>query len=898
MANVNRDAAPSAAGAKIRRLLDWSPHSPNQFVVAAADLRLYELNVFNAAQMKQSGVKKVVVKGINYEVTQIRCVAWSPSTSSEPLVACGLPSGKVVLSTFNGSIRVLKEFGPKHSRACNCLAWNPLQPHLFATGLDKVRSDCSTLIWDVNQQGISSDATSRTTSTPGPAAVQPWNEYSFNLSPTEAAESVSTPINEMANSEATTALAWDPSNPFSLVTGTGVKWLRIYDTRADTNSPQSVVAHSRSVQGVSFDPFRHERLATFSEDGIIKFWDVRNFVEPIFSLLTNSKGLQQVEWCPRRSGVLATSSSLEKTIKFWDIQDAMVGQNKNERDDFSSISTCRPYKTHEGSEAYSSFSWDPLNQHRLLTITNNGILEVVTLQQTTPIKWSPQGRLSFSYGNKQSTLSITPDDNKVPTMNQGKEEDRSFRYASTIFDVSVEMRNRAKLGYSMDIAANKKLVESINGGELVTLWNWMSDYSSGQFVSTKEIQVEMYQGIHSVLQSSTASSKKVNNTPDKTQIFPVITSPQRSVALQICGWGLDKKDSLEQAAHKLESSNQYERAAALCVFHLDLRRAIASLTRGAQQQSSDSKRGSHLRLMAMALAGCNDTALNNGLWREAAMDMAIFNEIKHPYLKACLSFLCNDSRSHRSVLDNHQLSLADRVGFACKFLDDSELMQFVESSIDENQKKGNIEGIILTGLDQRAMEIFEQYVNTTGDVQTAALVVAHLPKKNRDQRVDMWIRSYRELMDVWELWHARARFDIALKDPIAPQVYARCNFCNQALAMSLITGRGGQQRRTPKFTSQSTTNTNHFQKQTSASCPGCKKPLPRCVVCLLPFNVNVPQVGRQNQSAGSSSGFGSWFTWCQSCRHGGHACHMMEWFVNHRECPVADCKCTQCSTLL
>lgn len=60
MANVNRDAAPSAAGAKIRRLLDWSPHSPNQFVVAAADLRLYELNVFNAAQMKQSGVKKVI----------------------------------------------------------------------------------------------------------------------------------------------------------------------------------------------------------------------------------------------------------------------------------------------------------------------------------------------------------------------------------------------------------------------------------------------------------------------------------------------------------------------------------------------------------------------------------------------------------------------------------------------------------------------------------------------------------------------------------------------------------------------------------------------------------------------------------------------------------------------
>lgn len=24
--------------------------------------------------------------------------------------------------------------------------------------------------------------------------------------------------------------------------------------------------------------------------------------------------------------------------------------------------------------------------------------------------------------------------------------------------------------------------------------------------------------------------------------------------------------------------------------------------------------------------------------------------------------------------------------------------------------------------------------------------------------------------------------------------------------------------------------------------------------------------------------FSSWFTWCQSCRHGGHASHMTQWF--------------------
>ena len=26
------------------------------------------------------------------------------------------------------------------------------------------------------------------------------------------------------------------------------------------------------------------------------------------------------------------------------------------------------------------------------------------------------------------------------------------------------------------------------------------------------------------------------------------------------------------------------------------------------------------------------------------------------------------------------------------------------------------------------------------------------------------------------------------------------------------------------------------------------------------------------------SGIGDWFTWCQTCLHGGHAGHMMDWF--------------------
>ena len=37
--------------------------------------------------------------------------------------------------------------------------------------------------------------------------------------------------------------------------------------------------------------------------------------------------------------------------------------------------------------------------------------------------------------------------------------------------------------------------------------------------------------------------------------------------------------------------------------------------------------------------------------------------------------------------------------------------------------------------------------------------------------------------------------------------------------------------------------------------------------------------------------FPEWFTWCQTCRHGGHAHHLSDWFETQDECGVAGCSC-------
>ena len=42
--------------------------------------------------------------------------------------------------------------------------------------------------------------------------------------------------------------------------------------------------------------------------------------------------------------------------------------------------------------------------------------------------------------------------------------------------------------------------------------------------------------------------------------------------------------------------------------------------------------------------------------------------------------------------------------------------------------------------------------------------------------------------------------------------------------------------------------------------------------------------------------FPDWWTWCQKCKHGGHAAHLARWFETHDSCHVSDCSCS-CGSL-
>lgn len=69
------------------------------------------------------------------------------------------------------------------------------------------------------------------------------------------------------------------------------------------------------------------------------------------------------------------------------------------------------------------------------------------------------------------------------------------------------------------------------------------------------------------------------------------------------------------------------------------------------------------------------------------------------------------------------------------------------------------------------------------------------------------------------------------------------------------------------------------------ACPNCRKPLPRCAICLMHMGTvsglqTAPSPGgsRSEECDTQLTEFNSWFTWCLTCKHGGHSEHIAQWF--------------------
>ncbi|KJE89668.1 WD repeat-containing protein mio-B [Capsaspora owczarzaki ATCC 30864] len=874
-----------------RRRVLWAPPSslssaaPSHFIVAHTDIRLYEVSdvtrptsssisarsvsaLQQQQQPQQSQQSQISLVGVNSDFPLMRCAAWCESPDARGLLAVGQMNGHVgfaTLSTETDAPRLsgFRDFEARYDRACNAVAWNPVYTTQLAAGLDRGRTDYSLRVWDVASM-IAAAAVTTSASALNPAATYVGANRSGlpssgsttkSTAATIAARAVEKPLAETCNNDAVQSLAWMATSPSCLLVGGGSKWLRIYDFRADV-SGRLLTTSTKAVLGVAVNPFNAFQFASFSPEGAVKVWDSRRFTDAVLSLNVEPKNISDLLWCPTRSGLLSSVSASSSEVLLWDIKS--VGSNvalalsnssalaeataffgaataEATSDSFSAVTVAKAWRFQNNTAPLASFAWHPTQPNSLLTVSDNAnaALEYNRVTEAVSLAWSPQGPITW--GNETSVYQA--DSSSEPKSNSAYTTDASFA-----------IRSRAIAGYGVDILTNLELLSPTD--PLLPVWSWMHHVSMLSKKGKAQVGKLDFslQGVKAVMAAESklfaaassaqgANSTTIAATHDMNLSFQVYHSAQRKLALKICDWGFERdRDTLENALRKLEGEDEHERASAIALFHLDIRRAIQSLNAGAQRPGADS----NLTLVAMALAGY---AEKNALWKEMCGHLR--SRLQHPYLRAAFAFLTAEPAEFSEVLEERGVSLADRVGFACRFLNDSQLTQFATRLTAQVTKEGNLDGLVLTGLTGEGIDLLEQYVNMTGDVQTACLLMVR--KKTTDARARQWTESYRDLLDMWQLWHERALFDVARRlfdDSNKPpqQVFVRCNMCNISVSRSMLTvgpsrdrpGAGGSGMH--GVTTGMTAGPPSKPKVTS--CPSCRKALPRCALCLIPLGTS------------------------------------------------------------
>ncbi|KAG1751269.1 uncharacterized protein EDB91DRAFT_1234726 [Suillus paluster] len=365
---------------------------------------------------------------------------------------------------------------------------------------------------------------------------------------------------------------------------------------------------------------------------------------------------------------------------------------------------------------------------------------------------------------------------------------------------------------------------------------------------------------------------------------PVRTSKleQRQFALHLCGWGVGE-DEMNHAIRKRvqrmrlwEKEGQQSRAACWLVFTRQYSRALELLMR------------SKSTVVSLSVSFAGSTPSNEV--RDHAERLII--RLQDPYFRVMFTQLT--SKDWSEVLEEELLPLRERLAVAFQFLEDKALSAYLRRITDRACTRGDIEGLIIAGLTPTGMDILQSYVDHTGDVQTAAILAAHIcPAKFADTRAERWLEAYRDLLDGFKLFHHRVAFDVergqilqdaVLNGDLAPfewapkQILIRCNYCSKPM--------------NPVF--------SETQKGRPTACPHCSRALPRCSVCLMTLSI-VPDDTRDVELAHSQATYRDTIdeaiVICQTCRHGGHASHILDWFFgedgarSRGMCPVADCDC-------
>ncbi|XP_039295830.1 GATOR complex protein MIOS-B [Nilaparvata lugens] len=815
----------------VRLEIQWVPGLPDKFITWGTEIYLYStclrknMNPNSKSHFVDISDKSVAQHlATNSNHHYVKCVDIYPKPDPDVLMAIGQANGKVTLTSFGPSVYDTmgltgSEIPSKHARQCNAISWNPVDTNLIAVGLDKYRMEHSVMVWDVVK------GSSRA------------GHYSTN--PAEYPR----PCSELGLSDTAHSLAWLRTQPRSLVIGMNNKHLKLIDARDASKVVNS--APTKAVYGVVIAPFNDYQMASYFENQIV-IWDMRSFDKPVLTLY-QPKPVTKILWCPTRFNLLGSIQRDSAMINLHDVQQSV--------DDTEPSVLERMVQP--GPEAQlTSFSWHPKDENRLLAITLNGAIVDYCVFERMTLNWATSSHLVWTFGRR--TLKLLNEKHKV---------------YEDLDDISVMMKRRAMKGYGLkgELWQNSELAENES---LSHIWQWLHLSKSLVDDGTLEVTNTKHPGVRSVL-GMDANNTVINKSElltlpwadlqHNSSTIRVYRSEDRDKALLLCGWklavaakgALDGGSSgswgLERLGCDPEGGlKEHARAAAMAVFSLRLRKAIEILKQGARkaEEIGNSAHASHLNIVAMALSGYSDD--KNSMWRELCINSRSL--LSDPYLRAMFAFLTAESDTYDGVLNEHGMAVEDQVAFACTFLSNRRLADYLTELGSRLTAAADLCGLLLTGTGTTSdsVTVLQCYLDATGDVQSVSLLAARAYTADviDNDVVQGWISSYRTLLDTWRMWTERAHLDALLcaRQVVArpsQQVFVACNFCAKSIAANMqqgggmglgrVRGGGGQPG---GYAARIGTTANRLK---ISSCPNCRKPQPRCAICLV--NMGTPSLG-------------------------------------------------------
>ncbi|EFO20673.2 hypothetical protein LOAG_07817 [Loa loa] len=594
-----------------------------------------------------------------------------------------------------------------------------------------------------------------------------------------------------------------------------------------------------------------------------------------------------------------------------------------------------------GISRVSGFSWHPENCDRLLVVAPDGgrgafEVRLATVNKFVTGDYSSQGFVAHASGCQLYVR------NADPVIDESA-------------DISFVMKSRAARNFGSPSSTTleaytrscKEIIDSCpySTSEVKWLWKWIRHMIN--IVDWKPcIYGTLFPGVMDIMQYSLDPDKD-ELTTEQVFIFDsflghivLYRGKERDRVLRICGWPA-LGDTIQLDAfideNVIERRTQ-SRAVAAALVTANSPRMEKTLNLMLEKARESNDEGL-LELEAFQEALQNYQELREQ-WE--SFSESLRSTIKDPYFNMILTFL--DSRRDNSsdlhcIICQQDIPLEDRIAFAAIHFSDQCFMKSMRELFTDACLYRSLFGLLIIGIsyERATHDLLSQYVDYTGDIQTATvlLVVGRCFVKEQSWPVaysaegiassdfellavennetftelDEHMRrsctivcDYLDMLNTWDLWVQRARLDCILgwrRDTVPPesrmnrntvQAEICCQFCLQNIALDksdILASSVSSAVLVPATRSNisTTPSTAPSIPAREMACPRCLKPLPKCILCRR-------HMGSYVQTECHELGLlSSWFTWCQKCRHGGHMAHLWHWFNGHVECAASGCLC-------